>query len=87
MGNCTSGIKMKRKGGSSPDDNSSADNKPKEDVTYASIDHNSAKGSRRTRATPDDDCDYATVNVTAALQPQSESSSKEECDDDYVLMG
>lgn len=62
---------------------------PNEDVTYASIDHGPGKGSRTTRATTDDDCDYATVNVPAALQPKTESecSSKEECDDDYVLMG
>lgn len=52
---------------------------------YASIDHNTAKGSRQIRDTPDDDCDYATVNVPAALE--SECSSKEECTDDYVLMG
>lgn len=52
---------------------------------YASIDLSTAKGSRPTRGTPDDDCDYATVNVPAALE--SEGSSKEECTDDYVLMG
>lgn len=41
------------------------------------------------RAQTDDDCDYATVNVPAALQPEpdSECSSKDECADDYVLMG
>lgn len=60
---------------------------PKEDVTYASIDHGNAKKSRRARATTDDDCDYATVNIPAALQPESETSSKDECEDDYVLMG
>ncbi|XP_038576636.1 uncharacterized protein si:ch211-214p13.7 [Micropterus salmoides] len=89
MGNCTSGTKKKKKGDSTPDRNSSLDNKPNEDVTYASIDHGPGKGSRTTRATTDDDCDYATVNVPAALQPKTESecSSKEECDDDYVLMG
>ncbi|XP_071332523.1 uncharacterized protein [Trachinotus anak] len=89
MGNCTSGTKKKRKGDSEPDDRSRADNKPTEDVTYASIDHSTAKGSRTSRALPDNDCDYATVNVPAALQPEHESdgSSKEECADDYVLMG
>lgn len=60
---------------------------PKEDVTYASIDHSTAKGSKRTRATTDDDCDYTTVNVPAALPPESECSSRDECEDDYVLMG
>ncbi|XP_044072742.1 uncharacterized protein si:ch211-214p13.7 [Siniperca chuatsi] len=89
MGNCTSGIKKKRKGDSGPDGKNSTDNKPNEDVTYACIDHSTGKGSRRTRATTDDDCDYATVNVPAALQPkcESECSSKDECEDDYVLMG
>lgn len=60
---------------------------PEEDVTYASIDHSTAKGSKRTRATTDEDCDYTTVNVPAALQPESECSSRDECEDDYVLMG
>ncbi|XP_041807456.1 uncharacterized protein si:ch211-214p13.7 [Chelmon rostratus] len=87
MGNCTAGITKKRKGDSAPDDKSNTDNKPKEDVTYASIDHSTAKKSRRTRATTDDDCDYATVNIPAALQPESETSSKDEREDDYVLMG
>ncbi|XP_070694714.1 uncharacterized protein [Pempheris klunzingeri] len=86
MGNCTSGIKKKRKGDSVPRDKSSTDNKPNEDVTYASIDHNTVKGSRRTRNSTIDNCDYATVNVPAALHPESECSSKDECEDDYVLM-
>lgn len=58
---------------------------PKEDVTYAYIDHSTAKESRR--ATTDADCDYAIVIVPAAPQPESECSPKDECDDDYVLMG
>ncbi|XP_040912923.1 uncharacterized protein si:ch211-214p13.7 [Toxotes jaculatrix] len=89
MGNCTSGIKKKRKGDSAPDDRSKTDNKTPEDVTYASIDHSTIKGSRTTRALTDDDCDYATVNVPAALQTEtaSDSSSKDDCADDYVLMG
>ncbi|KAM7380375.1 hypothetical protein PAMP_003677 [Pampus punctatissimus] len=87
MGNCTSGIKKKRKGDSA-DDKSNTNTKPIEDVTYASIDHSSAKGSRRTRTTTDDECDYATVNIPAALQAEPESDgSKDECSDDYVLMG
>ncbi|GAA6236204.1 uncharacterized protein si:ch211-214p13.7 [Lates japonicus] len=88
MGNCASGTKKKRKGDSATDDRST-DTKPAEDVTYASIDHSTAKGSRTARAQTDDDCDYATVNVPAALQPEpdSECSSKDECADDYVLMG
>ncbi|XP_034431216.1 uncharacterized protein si:ch211-214p13.7 [Hippoglossus hippoglossus] len=83
MGNCTSRTKKKRKDESAPDD------KPVEDVTYASIDHSTAKGPRTSRAVSDNDCDYATVQVPAALQPQPEcgSSSKDECADDYVLMG
>lgn len=60
-----------------------------EDITYASINHNTAKGSRRTRVISEDDCDYATVNIpeTVPTEAVSECSSKEECADDYVLMG
>ncbi|XP_075963192.1 uncharacterized protein LOC142966751 [Anarhichas minor] len=89
MGNCTSRIKKNRKGDYAADGKSSTHNKPHEDVTYASIDHSTAKGSSRTRATNDDDCDYAIVHVPAARQPErvSECSSKDEGADDYVLMG
>ncbi|XP_042371867.1 uncharacterized protein si:ch211-214p13.7 [Plectropomus leopardus] len=89
MGNCTSGPMKRRKENSSTDGKRSTENKPNEDVTYASIDLSTAKGSTRARATTDDDCDYATVNVPAAIQPEtvSECSSKDECADDYVLMG
>lgn len=82
MGNCTSGIKKKTTGKSASDDN-----KPSDDVMYASIDHSNTKASKP-RAACDDDCDYAIVNVPAALQPEYESdcSSKEETADDYVLM-
>ncbi len=59
---------------------------PGEDVTYASIDHSSVRRSGRARASADDECDYATVQVPAALQPESEASSKDEREDDYVLM-
>lgn len=54
---------------------------------YASIDHSNTKGSKP-RASTEDDCDYAIVNVPAALQPERDSdcSSKEENADDYVLM-
>ncbi|XP_047457738.1 uncharacterized protein si:ch211-214p13.7 [Mugil cephalus] len=85
MGNCISRQKEKRKGDS---DDKNTDNKA-DDVMYASINHTTAKVSRRTRATSDDDCDYATVNIPAADPPavESECSSKEECADDYVLMG
>ncbi|CAJ1079550.1 uncharacterized protein si:ch211-214p13.7 [Xyrichtys novacula] len=84
MGACTSRLKKKGGGDSRADKNA----KPNEDVTYASIDHSASTGSRRTRATTVDDCDYATVYVPQALQPQpvSESSSKGDCEDDYVLM-
>ncbi|CAI5655798.1 uncharacterized protein si:ch211-214p13.7 [Oreochromis aureus] len=91
MGNCASG-KKKEKGDSEPDDKTVND-KPNEDVTYASINHENAKGARQgrppTNQITDDDCDYATVNIPEALQPHSESecSSKDECADDYVLMG
>ncbi|KAM6955319.1 uncharacterized protein PEZ65_001941 [Lycodopsis pacificus] len=84
MGNCTSRIRKNQKA----DGHSSTHSKPHEDVTYASIDHSTAKGLHRTRDT-DDDCDYATVHVPAAQQPDrvSECSSKDEGADDYVLMG
>ncbi|KAK2839909.1 hypothetical protein Q5P01_013649 [Channa striata] len=85
MGNCTSGKKKKNKENSSSDSTNNGDNKPGEDVMYASIDHTTAKGSRESRATTDNDCDYATVNLPATLE--SECSSKDECTDDYVLMG
>ncbi|XP_034549088.1 uncharacterized protein si:ch211-214p13.7 [Notolabrus celidotus] len=87
MGSCTSRIKKKNKGDSTDDTNTNT--KVDEDVTYASIDHGTAKGSRRTRATTVDDCDYATVYVPPALlpRPESDSSSKGECEDDYVPMG
>lgn len=60
---------------------------PREDVTYASIDHSIVKGSRGATAATDNDCDYAIVTIPAALQPQSQSLSKDECEDDYILMG
>ncbi|KAM3607095.1 uncharacterized protein V6R79_001735 [Siganus canaliculatus] len=97
MGNCTSGssssvpfqfvllrTKKKKKGDLSPEDRICKDNK--EDVTYASIDHSTAQGFRRTRAAADEECDYATVHVPAALQVSSEQSAKDECESDYVLM-
>ncbi|XP_041663412.1 uncharacterized protein si:ch211-214p13.7 [Cheilinus undulatus] len=86
MGNCTSGTKKKRKGDSTADETNS---KPNEDVTYASIDHSAATGSRRARAASVDDCDYATVYIPPTLQPkpETEESTKGDCDDDYVLMG
>ncbi|TKS67058.1 hypothetical protein D9C73_001586 [Collichthys lucidus] len=85
MGNCTSGIKKKKKGDSAPCENNSEDNKP-EDVTYASIDHSNMKGSRKVRTTMEDDCDY-TVITLPARQPEPDPTSKDDCEDDYVLMG
>ncbi|XP_054887524.1 uncharacterized protein si:ch211-214p13.7 [Poeciliopsis prolifica] len=93
MGNCTSGL-QKRKKGNSTDGNTdgSNGNKPNEDVTYASITHPPGHGSRPENATNeydgDNDCDYATVKIPAEVQVDTYSeSSKEECTDDYVLMG
>jgi len=62
---------------------------PNEDVTYASINHTNVRESRRAMTTSNNDCDYATVNVPAELlaEAESDTSSKEECADDYVLMG
>ncbi|XP_071761365.1 uncharacterized protein LOC139916404 [Centroberyx gerrardi] len=98
MGNCTSrrsGKKKKTQGDEAQDDKSNTNMEikeqplPSEDVTYASIDHSNAKTSGGVRATADDDCDYAIVTVPSKLQPEpeSETSSKEDCADDYVLMG
>ncbi|XP_040924912.1 uncharacterized protein si:ch211-214p13.7 [Betta splendens] len=88
MGNCTSGSKKKKKGDSAQDDK-----KPNEDVTYASIEHITAKRSTSNNPRPakaaaedDNECDYAVVHIPAAAC-DSDSSSKEECADDYVLMG
>lgn len=88
MGNCTSGIKKKTKGNFARDGKGSTNNTPTEDVTYACIDHSTSKGLRTATIT-DDNCDYATVHVPAAPQPEtvSQSSSKDEGADDYVLMG
>ncbi|KAG8000598.1 hypothetical protein GBF38_017019, partial [Nibea albiflora] len=73
-------------GDSGPCENSITDNKP-EDVMYASIDHSNIKGSRTVRTTTEDDCDY-TVITLPACQPEPEpATSKDECEDDYVLMG
>lgn len=64
---------------------------PNEEVTYASIDHITAKASKTNHPRPtkvmadDDDCDYAIVHIPAA--PSDSDSSKDECADDYVLMG
>lgn len=88
MGNCSSGLKKKKKENSADGNN---ENKPNEDVTYASINHPSGP-SRKDQPTNDyegdNDCDYATVKIPERLQVDSHSnSSKEECADDYVLMG
>ncbi|XP_054602819.1 uncharacterized protein [Nothobranchius furzeri] len=73
-----------------PPGNSAAandDQEPNEDVMYASISHSNSKGPRP-QAMADNDCDYATVHIPANIQAdaKSNSSSKDECADDYVLM-
>ncbi|XP_068185942.1 uncharacterized protein si:ch211-214p13.7 [Antennarius striatus] len=85
MGNCTSGTKKTRKEDPAPEDKGSKDREPKDDVTYASIDHSNATGSRRTRAPTDDECDYTTLKVPSELIPESECSSYRD-EPDYVLM-
>lgn len=65
---------------------------PNEDVTYASINHPTGQGLRTKKATNeydgDNDCDYAMVRIPEEVQVDTHSeSSKEECTDDYVLMG
>ncbi|KAM4608645.1 uncharacterized protein ACJ7VT_014569 [Polymixia lowei] len=102
MGNCTtrsSEKKKKTKGDKASDDISTQTNThkeetlPKEDVTYAIIDHSNSKTSGRIRGPHEDDCDYAIVHVPSELEPEPEpesepeSSAKEDCGDDYVLMG
>ncbi|MED6242093.1 uncharacterized protein si:ch211-214p13.7 [Girardinichthys multiradiatus] len=90
MGNCTSGQQKKKKGNAAPTDESN-ENRPNEDVMYASINH-TGLGPRQDKAAnkhqPDDDCDYATVKIQEEVPADSHSeSSKDECADDYVLMG
>ncbi|XP_056898615.1 uncharacterized protein si:ch211-214p13.7 isoform X2 [Takifugu flavidus] len=58
-----------------------------EDVTYASVDHSTDKGSRRPRAPSDSDCEYSTVQVPAALPHASAASAANDGEDDYELMG
>lgn len=60
---------------------------PSEEVTYASIDHSST--TPRATTDNDNDCDYATVTVPRAFlrEVESDCSSKEDCGNDYVLMG
>ncbi|XP_043986903.1 uncharacterized protein si:ch211-214p13.7 [Gambusia affinis] len=93
MGNCTSGQKKKKKGNSTDGNtDGSNENKPNDDVTYASINHPTGQGLRPEKATneyeDDNDCDYATVKIPEEVQVDAHSeSSKEECTDDYVLMG
>ncbi|XP_035995083.1 uncharacterized protein si:ch211-214p13.7 [Fundulus heteroclitus] len=71
MGNCTSGLKKKKKGNITPTDGSN-ENKPNEDVTYASINHPTAQGSRQDKVANepkvDNDCDYATVKIPEVPQ-------------------
>ncbi|XP_054602820.1 uncharacterized protein [Nothobranchius furzeri] len=85
MGNCTSRQQKKRQKGNSAAAND--DQEPNEDVMYASISHSNSKGPRP-QAMADNDCDYATVHIPANIQAdaKSNSSSKDECADDYVLM-
>ncbi|XP_076015237.1 uncharacterized protein LOC143007684 [Genypterus blacodes] len=90
MGNCISGG-MDIVRGRQQHSNTNTAKKPTEDVTYASIDHSNTKASVATRAPSEDDCEYSLVKPTCelGLHPQSESPShsKEDCADDYVLMG
>ncbi|XP_061580415.1 uncharacterized protein si:ch211-214p13.7 [Cololabis saira] len=89
MGSCTSGLKKRRKGDSAPAEEVQ-NQKPGEDVTYASINHSSGPALRRPQAATDDDndCDYTLVKMPARNETDAQSeSSKEECADDYVLMG
>ncbi|KAM9850754.1 uncharacterized protein ACBR49_006104 [Aulostomus maculatus] len=82
MGNCTSRLR-----GEKEDNKRSADDKAKEEVMYASIDHINTKGSRRTKLPSDDNCDYSVVVVgTPWPRRGSDASSKDDCTDDYVLM-
>ncbi|XP_056898647.1 uncharacterized protein si:ch211-214p13.7 isoform X6 [Takifugu flavidus] len=84
MGICTS--QTKKKDASARTNNQSVDQK-EEDVTYASVDHSTDKGSRRPRAPSDSDCEYSTVQVPAALPHASAASAANDGEDDYELMG
>ncbi|XP_056145460.1 uncharacterized protein si:ch211-214p13.7 [Lampris incognitus] len=99
MGNCTArktGKKTKAQGdgggGDTCDTNAGKEVTPaREDVMYATINHNHAKnlGGSKTSVT-DSQCDYATVKLPPDLEPGHElesETSREECADDYVLMG
>ncbi|KAL2081049.1 hypothetical protein ACEWY4_022902 [Coilia grayii] len=57
---------------------------PKEEVLYATIDHGNGKTAGNMVKTEEaDDCDYAVVKIPTENRP----SIKEDCSDDYVLMG
>ncbi|TWW80966.1 uncharacterized protein si:ch211-214p13.7 isoform X3 [Takifugu flavidus] len=86
MGICTSQTK-KKDGASARTNNQSVDQQKEEDVTYASVDHSTDKGSRRPRAPSDSDCEYSTVQVPAALPHASAASAANDGEDDYELMG
>ncbi|XP_042565749.1 uncharacterized protein si:ch211-214p13.7 [Clupea harengus] len=94
MGNliCGAGRKKTSEAKNESDDNTNADNtgkdtpgtQPKEEVLYATIDHgNGKKAGNVMRIVEGDDCDYAVVNIPS----EDKLSIKEDCSDDYVLMG
>ncbi|XP_062390771.1 uncharacterized protein si:ch211-214p13.7 isoform X2 [Sardina pilchardus] len=57
---------------------------PKEEVLYATIDHGNGKKTGNTmQIVEGDDCDYAIVKIPS----EDKLSIREDCTDDYVLMG
>ncbi|KAG5282976.1 hypothetical protein AALO_G00036860 [Alosa alosa] len=59
-------------------------NGPKEEVLYATIDHgNGKKAGNMVQVVEGDDCDYAIVKIPS----EDKLSIREDCSDDYVLMG
>ncbi|KAK6309714.1 hypothetical protein J4Q44_G00195950 [Coregonus suidteri] len=86
MGNYMCGTLRKKKNEDEDDgDNHSSPDNKEEDVTYATIDHNNAKTTGFIEDSGDNDCDYAILNLPTG--PTHQPSIKEDCADDYVLMG
>ncbi|XP_066562997.1 uncharacterized protein LOC136751350 isoform X3 [Amia ocellicauda] len=84
MGNCNSRKRHRRYKtgeGTDSDDQNNEGKSNKEDVLYATIDHGN-KGCSATIMDSSDDVEYATVIIPSELK----FSSKEDCNDDYVLM-
>ncbi|XP_034153556.1 uncharacterized protein si:ch211-214p13.7 [Esox lucius] len=88
MGNCSCGKQRKKTnedGNDSDDPRDPETDKKEEDLTYATIDHVNTQTARVIVDSSNSDCDYAVINLPA--DPGLQSPIKEDCTDDYVLMG